>query len=188
VDFSDLLHMYCQLCRWMSVIGLIMLTSGRHCTQMVQSHSPGGANVHTVHPHLVHGSVNPLDSSSQMAARSVQPFFHSTQQRVPIPYNGLPPFPPSKLPLAWRSGPHLMHGSLDRPESTSQMASPSVQPFLHSSLQNVPILSNGPPLPPPLKIASHHGGIWTRLIHGSLSLLEHTTQMASRLVQPFLQG
>jgi len=43
---------------------------------------------------------------------------------------------------------HLIHASLDPPESTSQTESQSVQPFLHSSWQAVPILHNGPPLSP----------------------------------------
>jgi len=38
--------------------------------------------------------------------------------------------------------------SLDPPDSTSKITSPSVQPLLHSSRQSVPILYNGPSLPP----------------------------------------
>jgi len=39
-------------------------------------------------------------------------------------------FSPSKLPLhMWGSGPHLMHGSLGPPKSTSQSGSRSVEPF-----------------------------------------------------------
>jgi len=39
--------------------------------------------------------------------------------------------------------PHLTHASLGPPESISQMAFLSVQPFLHSLQQKVPILYNG---------------------------------------------
>jgi len=39
---------------------------------------------------------------------------------------------------------HLLHASLGSPESTSQTAPQSVQPFLHSSRQSVPIVYNGP--------------------------------------------
>ena len=56
---------------------------------------------------------------------------------------------------------HPAHASLGPPESTSQMASPSLQPFLHSSWQRVPILYNGPPLSSsklPLPM-----GIWTAI-------------------------
>ena len=50
---------------------------------------------------------------------------------------------------SWRhSTPQLIHASLGLPESKSQTASRSVQPFLHSSPQSVPILYNGPCLPP----------------------------------------
>ena len=60
----------------------------------------------------------------------------------------------------WRSGPHLIHGSLRPPESTSQTASRSVRSFLHSLQQNVPILYNGPPFSPsklslPLWMSAH---------------------------------
>jgi len=41
--------------------------------------------------------------------------------------------------------PHLIYASLGPPDSASQTASRSVQPFLHSALQSVPILYNGPP-------------------------------------------
>jgi len=44
-------------------------------------------------------------------------------------------------------------------DSASQMTSRSVQLFLHSSPQSVPILYNGPPLPP--QNCPSHGGIWT---------------------------
>ena len=45
--------------------------------------------------------------------------------------------------------------SVGQPESIPKTASRSVQPFMHSSLQNVPILYNGRPFP--LKIAPAHG-------------------------------
>ena len=53
--------------------------------------------------------------------------------------------------------PHLIHISLGPPESTTQTAFRSVQPFLHSSRQNVPILYIGTPLSP-FKIDPSHGG------------------------------
>jgi len=43
-------------------------------THTVQSYSPGCANVH---PHSVHGSLDPPNSASKTASRSVQPFSHS---------------------------------------------------------------------------------------------------------------
>jgi len=44
-----------------------------------------------------------------------------------------PPIP-SKLPLLMGElDPHLIHGSLDPPESTTQRASRSVQPFMQGS-------------------------------------------------------
>ena len=48
------------------------------------------------------------------------------------------PFPPSKLPLPMGDpDPHLIHGSLGSPKSSTQMASRLVQPFLQGSLTSV---------------------------------------------------
>ena len=59
--------------------------------------------------------------------------FYSSQQRVPILYKG-PPFP-SKLPLPMGgSGPPSNTWFLGQPESWTQTASRSVQPFLQGSL------------------------------------------------------
>ena len=52
---------------------------------------------------------------------------------------------------------------LDLPESKCQTASRSVQMFLHSSPQGVPILYNGPRLP--FNISPSHGGSGPHLIH-----------------------
>jgi len=62
--------------------------------------------------------------------------------------------------------PHLIHRSLDPPESKSQMASRSVQPFLHSWRQTVTVLYKWQPLP--LKIVPSHGESEPHLIHDSL--------------------
>jgi len=67
------------------------------------------------------------------------------------------PFLPAKLRLhVWRSGSHLMPGSLGPPQSTSQTASRSIQPFLRSSRPRIPILYNGP-TPFSLKLTPSHG-------------------------------
>ena len=55
----------------------------------------------------------------------------------------------------------------------------SVQPFLHSLQQRVPILYNGPP-----QNCSWTWGNWT----SSLGQPESTFRTASRLVEPLLQG
>jgi len=52
---------------------------------------------------------------------------HSSQQKVPILYNGRPI--PQNCPSHGGSGPHLIHGSLGPPESWTQTASRSLQPF-----------------------------------------------------------
>jgi len=78
---------------------------------MVQSYSPGGANVH---PYVIYGSFDPPHSASQNASRSVQPFLHSSRLRVPILYNGH--FLPQNCLFTWGSGPNLMHSSFGPPE------------------------------------------------------------------------
>ena len=55
---------------------------------------------------------------------------------------------PNNCPLHGQSGPRLIHASLGSPESITQMASRSVQPFLHRSSQSVAILYNEPCLGP----------------------------------------
>jgi len=67
-----------------------------------------------VHPYLTHCSLDPPDSASHSASRSVQPFLQGSRQRVPIFYNQSP-FPPQNYPFAWGSGPHLIHGSCSYP-------------------------------------------------------------------------
>ena len=69
------------------------------------------------------------ESTSQTASRSVQPFLHSSAQRVPILYNGRP-LCASKLPL--RMDPNLTQWFLGptSPESTTQTASRSASRFL----------------------------------------------------------
>jgi len=84
------------------------------------------------HP-LTHGSLYPPKSSTQTATWLVQPFLHSSPQTLPILYNG-PPLLPQNCPFTWRSGPHLIHDSLHQPESSTQVASGLVKPFLQGSL------------------------------------------------------
>ena len=43
-------------------------------------------------PHLMYSFLDPLESTSKTASRSVQLFLHSCRQSTPILYNG-PPFP-----------------------------------------------------------------------------------------------
>jgi len=73
------------------------------------------------------------------------------------------------------------------PKSISQTLSRSVQPFLRSSWQNVPILYNGLSLSPS-KLPLHMGDLDLHLIHASLGLFHSASQTASRPVQPFLHS
>jgi len=85
-------------------------------------------------PHLIHASLGPLKSITQMASRSVQPFLHRWPHSVPILYNGTPLLH-SNLPLPIGDlDPHLTYGSLGPPKSSTQTASRSVQLVLHGSL------------------------------------------------------
>jgi len=79
--------------------------------------------------------------------------------------------------------------SFGPPESTTQTANRSVEPFLHSTRQNVPILFNGRPF---AQNCPFSWGSGPHLIHNSLSHSEITIQTTWRSVQPFshmlLQG
>jgi len=81
-------------------------------------------------PHLIHDSLNQTEPTIQMASRSVQLFSHRWPQGVSILYNGTP-LSPFKLPLPMGGDldPHVIDGSLGPPESSTQMASQSLQPF-----------------------------------------------------------
>jgi len=63
------------------------------------------ATLHQCAPHLIHASLGPSESSTQVASWSVQPFLHKWQS-IPILYNGQP-FPPQNCPSSRGSGPHL---------------------------------------------------------------------------------
>jgi len=94
---------------------------------------------------------------------------------------------PSKLFLSMGDlQPHLIHDFLGPPEPITQMASWSVQPFLHRWPQSVPILCNGTPLPPQ-NCPFPWGDLDSHLIHGSLGQSKSSTQTASRSLLPFLQ-
>jgi len=84
----------------------------------------------TAGPHVTHDSYGQSQPTTQTASASVQPFLYRWPQSVPILYSGtlLPP------PFIRGSGLHLIHGFLGPPESSTQMASRSAQPFLQGSL------------------------------------------------------
>jgi len=84
--------------------------------------------------HLTHDSLGPSEPITQMASRSVLSFLHN-DHRVSLYFTMGRTFPPSKLLLTMGDlDPHLTHGSLGPPESSTQRASRSVQPFLQGSL------------------------------------------------------
>ena len=86
----------------------------------------------------------PSEFTAQTENRSVQPFLHSSVQSVvEMPGHVLPLI---IAPSHERSGSHLML-QVGPPESIIQTTFRSVQPFLHRSRQNVPILYNRTSLP-----------------------------------------
>jgi len=128
---------------------------------MVQSYLSGCANVPshvgTLAPPGEYdwtcASIGPTESTIQRTNQSVQSFLHSSQQKVPMLYNGRA-FPQKlALPLLMEaSGRHLICNFLGHSEPTIQTASRSVQKFSHWWLQSVPILYNGRPYPPKLSL------------------------------------
>jgi len=121
-----------------------------------------------LHSHLICGSLGSPDSASQVTSRLVEPFLHSSRQKVPILYNGRP-FP-SKLPFPMGDlDQHLIHDSLWPSKPITQMASQSVQPFFAQFTAECPYTYNGTPLFPQ-KLPLPMGGSGPHLIHGSLGL------------------
>jgi len=83
---------------------------------------------------------------------------------------------------------HLITWFVSPPDSASQTAPRSIQPFLHSLRQAVLILYNGRPSTDHKKLHLPMGDLNAHLIHGVLGPSESTAQTASRSVEPFLQG
>ena len=111
-------------------------------------------------PHLIHGSLSPQPKT---AFQSVQPFVHSSCQSIvrhvgacPSPQNC--PFPGGDL------DPHPIHNSWSPPEPTTQTASRSVRPFLHSSWQ---CYMACPRMSFPIKIAPSYGDLDPHVIQAS---------------------
>ena len=79
---------------------------------------------------IIHDSLGYSEVKIQTASQSVLPFLHSWPQSVPMDA----PFP-QNYPFPWGDlDPHLKHGSLGLPESSTQTASRSVHLCLQGSL------------------------------------------------------
>jgi len=83
--------------------------------------------------------------------------------------------------------PHLIHDTLGPPESSIQMTCQVVHPFFAQLTAKCPYTLEWATLPPS-KLLLPMGDVDPYVIHGSLSPPESSTQTASWLVQPFLQG
>jgi len=127
-------------------------------------------------------SFGPPESTTQTANQSVQPFLHSSQQKVPILCNGQP-FP-KKLPrLMWASnswflGPVWAHN----PNGISI----DLAVFAQVTAECPYTLQWEAPFPSKLPLSV--GDLHSHLIHGSLGPPKSSTQTASQSVPPFLQG
>jgi len=120
-------------------IRVVTITSGQsHLTtgSIAAAHMDGSvvfARLRQCAPHLIHASLAHPNPNLKRHLDIGSAVLHSSQQSVPILYNG----PPLKLvPYFGGSRPHLidLHGSFGPPESSTQTTSRSVQPFLQGSL------------------------------------------------------
>ena len=94
---------------------------------------------------LVLPSAHPTEFTTQTANRSVQSFLHSSRQKVPILYNGC--LFPQKFPLPIGDlDLHRLYDSLGQSEPINSITIGSA--VFAQMTQSVPILCNGPPLPP----------------------------------------
>jgi len=89
-------------------------------------------------PNLIHDVLGQSEPTIQTASRSVRLLSHRWRQcpyKLTLQWDA--PFSPQNCPFPLESqnlNPHLIHGSLGPPESSTEAASRSVQPFLQGSL------------------------------------------------------
>jgi len=89
------------------VVKVIWRKAHRRRRRMVQSYSPDGCNVSSLEGTLAQPGeydwtcafFGPLEFTTQMANPSVQPFLHSSRQKVSILYNERPYAPELSLPM-----------------------------------------------------------------------------------------
>ena len=86
-----------------------------------------------LNPHLTHDSLGISEPTTQRASRPVLPFLQMTAE-CPYTLQWDAPSPSKSLLLMGDLDPHLIHGSVGQPESSTQTASRSVQPFSQGSL------------------------------------------------------
>jgi len=98
---------------------------------------------------LAHPSLQPKQDLERFSR------FCTAHSRQSLYFTTCRPFSSLKLPLPMRGS---EPPSLGESEYSTQTASRSVQPLLHSSRQSVPVLYSGPPFPSKLPLPM---GMWT---------------------------
>jgi len=133
--------------------------------------------------HVTHASFGPLECTTQMPSRSVQPFLHSSRHSYSWQWTLLSPKIARSHAWPW---PHLIHDLMGPPESSTQASSRSLQPFLQNNRKMSIYFTMGCTFPS--KLPFPMGDLWTPSNTWFLGLPESSTQTTSRPVQPFLQG
>jgi len=123
-------------------------------------------------PIPIHGSLGPLESSTETASWSVQPSFCGTHGRASLYFTMGCSFPLKIAPSDGVYGLPSNNDSLGPYEPITQTTFRLVQLFLHSLSQGVPILynTNGQPLLLS-KLPVIMGHLDPHLIHGSTKVL-----------------
>jgi len=129
--------------RW-QVVKVIWHKTHWRRRRMVQCYSTGDGNMSSHEGTLappdeydwICASFSPLESTRPQSKRHLDQFsrLHRWLRSVPVLYNGFACFPLKIAPSLLASGPHVICGSLGPPESWTQMATWSFQPFLQGSL------------------------------------------------------
>ena len=115
-------------------IGSVFLYSSRQKVHVLYNgqHFPKNCPFPWISGPIKHNSLGPSEPITQMASRSVHQFLHRWPQST-LSFT-MTPLSPSKLPLPmWGSGPPHVTCGMWPPESSTQTASGSVQPFLQGS-------------------------------------------------------
>jgi len=125
--------------------------------------------------------LGPIWVHTPQAPRSVQPFSHSSRQKV-LTMDGS--FSPQNCPCTWGSG-CPSNTCFRGPSPLSIPFTISISSAVFAQIMAESLYTWQWVAPFPLKIVPSHGGIWTS---SNRWVLGPTSQTASWSVQPFLQG
>jgi len=137
-------------------------------------------------PILTHASLGSPESIPKRHLNWFSRFLYCSRQKGPTLHNG-PPLSPQNCPCTWGIWTPSNTCFLGPPDSASQMASRSVQPFCKAHDRKSVYFTMGCPFSPQ-NCPYAWEDLDPYLIHSSLCSPESIKQVTSRSFQPFWQG